>query len=430
MAMNNGWTGGQYRLYRAIFGGYLLVHYCGLIAWGPELFSRAGVLPDAWDSPLARLFPNILTVWDSSGFVRFLLVLGACLSVLFAIGLWDRVAAVMLWYLGTCLVDRNPLIMNPALPYLGWLLLAHALLPEMAYGTSSTHDPDDGRWRMPSDLYTAAWLLMAVGYSYSGLNKLGSPSWLDGSALARILSSPLARPGLLRDALIHMPASFLRFVSWGALALEISFAPLSLARRARPWIWSGMCAIHLALFGLVAFPDLTAGMLILHLFTFDPSWVPAMQPNARENIFYDGSCGLCHWSVRFAIAEDLSESKFRFAPLGGKAFKSLIPAPRRAGLPDSLIVLTSDRRILVRSAAVIHILRRLGGAWICVALLLALLPRPIADAAYDFVARSRHLFFRHRNRVCLILPPQMACIAADHARTQTRPTRIPASLVR
>ena len=429
MAMNNGWTGGQYRLYRAIFGGYLLVHYCGLIAWGPELFSRAGVLPDAWDSPLARLFPNILTVWDSSGFVQFLLVLGACLSVLFAIGLWDRVAAVMLWYLGTCLVDRNPLIMNPALPYLGWLLLAHALLPRTAYGSFS-RDHDDGRWRMPSDLYTVGWILMAVGYTYSGLNKLGSPSWLDGSALARILASPLARPGLLRDALIHMPAGFLRFASWGALALEIGFAPLSLVRRARPWIWSGMCAVHLALFGLVAFPDLTAGMLMLHLFTLDPSWIPAMQPDVRENIFYDGSCGLCHWSVRFAIGEDLSESKFRFAPLGGKVFESLIAPTRRVGLPDSLIVLTAADRILVRSAVVIHILRRLGGAWICVAGLLALLPRQVADAAYDFVARSRHRFFRRRNRVCLIIPPHLAGIADEHARTQTRPITIPASLVR
>jgi hypothetical protein len=187
---------------------------------------------------------------------------------------------VMLWYVSTCLVDRNPLITNPALPYLGWLLLAHALLPKTSYLSFSVRDhrDEDGRWRMPPELYAAAWLLMALGYTYSGLNKLGSPSWLDGSALTRILASPLARPGLLRDALLHMPPSFLRYASWGALALEIGFAPLSLVRRVRPWIWCGMCALHLSLFVLVAFPDLTVGMLIVHLFTFDPSWVPSRQP--------------------------------------------------------------------------------------------------------------------------------------------------------
>lgn len=407
--MKNEWTAGQYSLYRAIFGGYLFVHYCGLVAWGPELFSSAGVLPNPWTSPLARLFPNVLVAWNSAGFVQFVLVLTALMSVLFAIGMWDRVAAVTLWYVSTCLVDRNPLITNPALPFLGWLLLAHALLPKTPYLSLSVRERDDAavRWRMPSELYAAAWLLMAVGYSYSGLNKLGSPSWLDGSALTRILASPLARPGLLRVALLHVPIRFLRCTSWGALALEIGFAPLSLVRRARPWIWSGMCALHLSLFLLVAFPDLTAGMLILHLFTFDPSWLPAKQPSAHEYIFYDGSCGLCHWAVRFVIGEDISESKFRFAPLGGKAFESFIPAARRFGLPDSLVVLTTDGRLLVRSAASIHILRRLGGVWICVAQLLRLLPGPIADSAYDFIARSRYRLFSRTREACLIIPTHL-----------------------
>ena len=363
--MKNEWTAGQYSLYRAIFGCYLLIHFCSLVAWAPELFSRAGVLSNPLDSPLARLFPNILVVWDSPRFVQFFVIQAAVMSVLFAIGLWDRVAAVALWYSATCLVDRNPLIGNPALPFLGWLLLAHALLPRTPYLSLAIRDRDEAvvRWRMPSELYAAAWLLMALGYTYSGLYKLGSPSWLDGSALTRILASPLARPGLLRDALLHLPPDFVRFASWSALVLEIGFAPLSLVRRLRPWIWGGMCALHLSLFLLVAFPDLTAGMLMIHLFTFDPSWVPARELSARENIFYDGSCGLCHWAVRFVIGEDLSERKFQFAPLGGKAFESLIPSARQVGLPDSLVVLTAEGLVLVRSGAAIHILRRLGGVW-------------------------------------------------------------------
>src|SRR5262249_29596562 len=41
----------------------------------------------------------------------------AALSVLFAVGCWDRVAAVMLWYIWACLHGRLPLISNPGLPY-------------------------------------------------------------------------------------------------------------------------------------------------------------------------------------------------------------------------------------------------------------------------------------------------------------------------
>ena len=412
--MKNGWTAGQYSLYRAVFGGYLFVHYCGLVAWGPELFSSAGVLPNPWISPLARLFPNILVVWDSPGFVQFVLILAAAMSVLFAIGLWDRVAAVTLWYVSTCLVDRNPLITNPALPFLGWLLLAHALLPKTPYLSLSVRDREDAavRWRMPLGTLRCGLAIDGFGL-YLQRAEQAWQSLMDRRKCSRshprrVRWQDLA---LLRDALLHVPAGFLRCVSWSALALEIGFAPLSLVRRARPWIWSGMCALHLSLFMLVAFPDLTAGMLIVHLFTFDPSWIPAMQPSARENIFYDGSCGLCHWAVRFVIGEDISERKFRFAPLGGKAFESLIPAAQRVGLPDSLVVLTADGRILVRSAAAIHILRRLGGMWICVARLFTLLPRPIADTAYDFIARSRYRLFSRTSQACLIISPHLVCIA-------------------
>ena len=63
--MSNGWTGGQYSVFRALFGLYLCVHFAQLLPWGAELFSRHGMLPDASASPLSRLFPNVLTWLDA-----------------------------------------------------------------------------------------------------------------------------------------------------------------------------------------------------------------------------------------------------------------------------------------------------------------------------------------------------------------------------
>ena len=54
--MRNGWTGGQYSLFRVIFGAYLLVHFAQLIPWGTETFSNAGVLADGSASPLLHAF--------------------------------------------------------------------------------------------------------------------------------------------------------------------------------------------------------------------------------------------------------------------------------------------------------------------------------------------------------------------------------------
>jgi predicted DCC family thiol-disulfide oxidoreductase YuxK len=123
-----------------------------------------------------------------------------------------------------------------------------------------------------------------------------------------------------------------------------------------------------------------------------------------ERIFYDGHCGLCHGAVRFIIARDPRGRLFRYAPLEGATFAALVPAERRANLPDSVAVLTDDGRLLIRSDAFIHILRRLGrvsGA------IIAAIPRAIRDGVYDFIARVRYRIFGRRPEVCPVTPPEL-----------------------
>jgi predicted DCC family thiol-disulfide oxidoreductase YuxK len=367
------------------------------------------VLPDASASPLAHLFPNVLAIWDAPAFVIALIAIAAGLSVLFAIGLYDRVAAVAIWYIWACLFGRNPLIANPSLPFVGWMLLAHACLPPGPYGSWAARGrPDPGcGWRMPQPIFVVAWIVMAVGYSYSGFTKLVSPSWLEGTALARVLDNPLARPGLVRDALLILPEWLMRLATWGALALELGFAPLALWRRLRPWLWGAMLAMHLGLVVVIDFADLSLGMVMLHLFTFDPAWVRPRRAGVTEMIFYDGHCGLCHRAVRFLLAEDRVGDTFRFAPLGSDAFLAVVPEPARTQLPDSLVLRTSEGELLTRSAAVLHAMRRLGGAWRVLAAAVSVLPASLRDWLYDGVARVRYRLFRPPADACPITPPHL-----------------------
>ena len=405
----NGWTGGQYSLFRAVFGLYLFVHFVELVPWGAELFSNRGVLPHAAASPLIHLFPNVLALWDAPIFIECLLIIAAGLSFLFAAGQWDRVAALSLWYLWACLFGRDPLIANPALPYVGWLLLAHVFLPPAPYGSWAARGRPDprGAWHMPQAIYLLAWLLMALGYTYSGCTKLVSPSWLDGTALARVLENPLARPGLLRDTLLVMPRGLLRVFTWGALGLELSFAPLALVRRLRPWIWSAMLAMHFGLFLVINFTDLSAGMVILHLFTFDPAWVAPRKARGTELLFYDGHCGLCHRAVRFVLAEDRLGTTFRFSPLQGDLFQATVSEAERRALPDSLVVRTAEGALLSRSTAILYILSGLGGAWRVIAGGMSLVPAPVRDGLYDGVARIRYRLFARPEDACPIVPGEL-----------------------
>jgi predicted DCC family thiol-disulfide oxidoreductase YuxK len=120
---------------------------------------------------------------------------------------------------------------------------------------------------------------------------------------------------------------------------------------------------------------------------------------AVDQVFYDGDCGFCHGSVRF-LAEHDRAGAFRFAPLGGPTFEARVPQGARADLPDSLVLATADGRVLVRSAATLHCLRRLGGFFRALALLLALVPRPLRDAAYTAFARNRIRWFGRAPDAC------------------------------
>jgi predicted DCC family thiol-disulfide oxidoreductase YuxK len=120
-------------------------------------------------------------------------------------------------------------------------------------------------------------------------------------------------------------------------------------------------------------------------------------------LFYDGGCGLCHRSVRFVVARD-PRGCFRFAPLGGETFRAAVPPALREGLPDSIVLRTAEGRLLVRSDAALHVLRRLGGGWRLLASLLGLLPRRLRDAGYDFVARRRVRWFASPTDACPLVP--------------------------
>ncbi len=134
---------------------------------------------------------------------------------------------------------------------------------------------------------------------------------------------------------------------------------------------------------------------------------PAVAVGEAEWMFYDGYCGLCHRAVRFVLLHDHDGSRFRFTPLQGKHIQSLVPAAQRARLPDSIVVRTADGRLLIRSAAFLHIFRRLGGQWKLLAGIAALIPRPIRDGVYDFIARIRHRIFRRPTDVCPIVSPDL-----------------------
>lgn len=114
-------------------------------------------------------------------------------------------------------------------------------------------------------------------------------------------------------------------------------------------------------------------------------------------LFFDGYCGLCNGFVDFVMARD-PRAVFRFAPLQGETANARVPDDAvpygDPGAPRSIIY-WEDGRIHRRSDAVLFALPRLGGVWKLVRLL-RVIPRPLRDFVYDFIARNRYRWFGKR----------------------------------
>jgi predicted DCC family thiol-disulfide oxidoreductase YuxK len=406
--MANDWTANQYRLFRVVLGVYLFIHFADLLPWAGEVFSNAGMLPDAADSPLFGIVPNVLALVDTPLFVVALVAAAAVAAGALAFGYHDRIAALFVWYVLACLLGRNPLIANPALPYVGWMLLAHLLIPSLPRGPLPEASSSNAslRWEMPRPLFAAAWIVLALAYTYSGYTKLLSPSWVTGDAIGYVLQNPLARDYFLRDGFLALPADALRILTWSVMGIELLFAPLALIRSARPILWGAMFIVQLGFLCLLNFADLTTPMLLFHLLTFDPKWIPVEQADAQEWIFYDGNCGLCHRVVRFVLAEDRI-GRFVFSPLQGETFQRTVREVVRGGLPDSFVVFDQFGRLLLRSDAVIYITTRLGGLWRVLGSILAIVPKPIRDGGYRLVGAVRHQLFAKPPQSCPVVPSEL-----------------------
>jgi predicted DCC family thiol-disulfide oxidoreductase YuxK len=125
-----------------------------------------------------------------------------------------------------------------------------------------------------------------------------------------------------------------------------------------------------------------------------------------EWIFYDGDCGFCHRWVRLIVKLDRDGRAFRFAPRKGETFRLLVAQEQRKALPPSILVLTSEGRILTRSSAVLHILERLGRRWRALAIVARVVPAGIRDVVYRFIAHVRHGLLPAPESVCPVVAPE------------------------
>jgi predicted DCC family thiol-disulfide oxidoreductase YuxK len=113
-------------------------------------------------------------------------------------------------------------------------------------------------------------------------------------------------------------------------------------------------------------------------------------------VLFDGECQLCDSSVQWLLARD-RRAALRYGALQGSAAAAVRARHPEMPSADETVVLvefpgTAEERVRVRSDGALAIFARLGGGW-RLAGLLRVIPRPLRDAVYRFVARRRKRWF-------------------------------------
>jgi predicted DCC family thiol-disulfide oxidoreductase YuxK len=122
--------------------------------------------------------------------------------------------------------------------------------------------------------------------------------------------------------------------------------------------------------------------------------MPESLPNTI--VLYDGVCGLCNRAVQFLLKRDRHD-RFRFASLQSDFAATLL---QRHGIDhtnlDTVYAVVNhgetNEKLLAKGDAFLFFAKVLGGIW-SVARLGSVIPRPIRNWLYDFVAANRYRVF-------------------------------------
>ena len=105
-------------------------------------------------------------------------------------------------------------------------------------------------------------------------------------------------------------------------------------------------------------------------------------------VLIDGECVMCNRVARFLIRRD-RDGLMKFAALGSRAANRELDARGLPPPPQGTFVLIINNQAFYRSEAAIRVLSLLPAPW-CWAAAAGIIPRPLRDAGYAFIAAVRY----------------------------------------
>ena len=418
-------------LFRIIFGGYFLCFFA-INCWFLKLhYGFGGVLYDPLVHPVSQHTPNLIIFFGPSFFWLFFF-LTIIAGMFFTLGLFTRLSAFLAWILTISWFNYLGLGINSGdyiFRILTFLLLVAALaehiqkvwsldaflsrLRKKKSGGLLLGQPTIRAWT--TRLFQFQFILI---YVVAGVSKLFGNHWLDGTAMYYVFNATAWTrfnfTWLAAHPLLVLAATY------GTLLFEIIIFPVFIWPRKTKTAMIVLGALfHLGiglmlriftftyvvpLFYLCFLEDYHIGWLRRKANVFVRSLSPHKKEAVPSVIFFDGVCNLCNESIQFVIKNDTGHY-FHFAPLQSRAGEDILRRLGKSREHFEAIILTKGNKVYEKSSAALLIAAGLDFPWPLFSIFL-IVPRPIRNGVYDFIARHRYSWFGKQN-TCMVPTPEL-----------------------
>ncbi len=129
-----------------------------------------------------------------------------------------------------------------------------------------------------------------------------------------------------------------------------------------------------------------------------------MENQQHPVLLFDGVCNLCNGFVQFVIKRDTA-AVFRFTALQSEAGKALLSKHLHAPTDLSTVILIENGKLYTHSDVALQVVRHLGGIW-SVFYVFVLIPRPLRDQIYNWIAKNRYRWFGKKEQ-CMLPTPEI-----------------------
>jgi predicted DCC family thiol-disulfide oxidoreductase YuxK len=116
-------------------------------------------------------------------------------------------------------------------------------------------------------------------------------------------------------------------------------------------------------------------------------------------VVFDAHCLLCSGSVQFLLRHDRA-GRLQFATIQSEPGRQLLKQAGIDAIEPESFVLVDGERTWTETAAVMRVADALGWPW-RIAWIAWLIPHPLRDAVYRWIARNRYRWFGRRD-VCFL----------------------------